>query len=304
MKLPPPPPSIFTHVPVLVPTNYKGGVGKTLTGRVAGQAMTEMPTFHRGRPVLFIDLDPQGNTSRRYRLLKVLPDGISVPIDHPHLEQGESSSVCDLWLNILTGNEDLAPEPYPTADPMIHVIPAHEMLMGKAMRMDEDRAGILGTNLRKWLRQPGLVEKYCCVIIDTQPSKTNLIDAALKAATHAYIPFNPEPQSIEGLYSIISYIFAQRDLRGNDVPLHMIGLLPNDVLRTTLHSIHMKALRDHKTFSKFLMPVKLNHRIAYAETDDWRNRPDNVTTAKGSTIEREARKYAEYLVKRILEDAA
>jgi chromosome partitioning protein len=304
MKFPPAPPPIFTHVPVLVPTNYKGGVGKTLTGRVAGQAMTEMPAFHRGRPVLFIDLDPQGNTSRRYRLLKVLPDGISVPIDHPYLEQGESSSVCDLWLNLLTGDEDLSPEPYPTSDPMIHVIPAHEMLMGKAMRMDAERAAILGTNLRKWLRQPGLVEKYCCVIIDTQPSKTNLIDAALKAATHAYIPFNPEPQSIEGLYSIISYIFAQRDLRGNDVPLHMIGLLPNDVLRTTLHSIHMKALKDHKTFSKFLMPVKLNHRIAYAETDDWRNRPDNVTATKGSTIEREARKYAEYLVKRILEDAA
>jgi chromosome partitioning protein len=198
-----------------------------------------------------------------------------------------------------------APEPYETINPMIHVVPAHEELMNEVMLVPKADRPKLGLKMRYWLRDekagPGerLSDKYCCVIIDTQPSKTPLIDAALTAATHCYIPFIPEPQAVEGVYSIISYVHSLSSQRGTDVPLELLGLLPNMVQATRLHSLHLKKLRNHPVFGKYLMPVKLTRRIGYSETDDWRNTPDQVTDLKGTQIELEARKFSRYLMGKI-----
>lgn len=294
-------------IPVIVSTNYKGGVGKTTTSRVLAQAMAEDASFNKGKPVLVIDLDPQGNTSRRWQLLQTLPDGSRIPKPHPGLqdEQQDYSSVCDLWLGMLGMGTSLAPEPYPTSNPLIHVVPAHEDLMNEAMLVPKAERSKLGLIMRSWLRdddaKPGqrLAEKYCCVIIDTQPSKTPLIDAALTAATHCYIPFIPEPQAVEGVYSIISYVHSLSSQRGTDVPLELLGLLPNMVQATRLHNLHLKKLRNHPVFGKYLMPVKLARRIGYSETDDWRNTPDQVTDLEGTQIEFEARKFSRYLMDKI-----
>lgn len=294
-------------IPVIVSTNYKGGVGKTTTSRVLAQAMAENASFNKGKPVLVIDLDPQGNTSRRWQLLQTLANGSNIPRPHPALadEQPGYSSVCDLWLTLLDQGGSLTPEPYPTSNPMIHVVPAHEELMSEAMLVPKADRPKLGLIMRRWLRDEGakpgqrLSEKYCCVIIDTQPSKTPLIDAALQAATHCYIPFIPEPQAVEGVYSIISYVHSLASQRGSDVPLELLGLLPNMVQSTRLHSLHLKKLRDHPVFGRYLMPVKLSRRIGYSETDDWRNTPEQVTDLEGSQIEFEARKFSRYLMGKI-----
>lgn len=296
-------------IPVICSTNYKGGVGKTTTSRVLAQAMAEDAAFNKGKPVLVIDLDPQGNTSRRWQLLHTLANGNNIPKQHPALadENPGFSSICDLWLSLLGHENSLPPEPYETSNPMIHVVPAHEELMGEAMLVPKAERPKLGLIMRRWLRDEGvppgqrLSEKYCCVIIDTQPSKTPLIDAALQAATHCYIPFIPEPQAVEGVYSIISYVHSLSSQRGSDVQLEILGLLPNMVQSTRLHSLHMKKLRNHPVFGSYLMPVKLSRRIGYSETDDWRNTPEQVTDLEGSQIEFEARKFSRYLIGKISE---
>ncbi|MBA1280296.1 ParA family protein [Stutzerimonas stutzeri] len=294
-------------IPVIVSTNYKGGVGKTTTSRVLAQAMAEDASFNHGKPVLVIDLDPQGNTSRRWQLLQTLHDGSRIPKPHPALadEQPGYSSVCDLWLGLLGMGNSLAPEPYPTSNPLIHVVPTHEDLMNEAMLVPKADRHKLGHIMRGWLRDDGaepgnrLSDKYCCVIIDTQPSKTPLIDAALQAATHCYIPFIPEPQAVEGVYSIISYVHSLSSQRGSDVPLELLGLLPNMVQSTRLHNLHLKKLRTHHVFGNYLMPVKLSRRIGYSETDDWRNTPEQVTDLGGTAIEFEARKFSRYVMGKI-----
>lgn len=294
-------------IPVICSTNYKGGVGKTTTSRVLAQAIAEDAAFNKGKPVLVIDLDPQGNTSRRWQLLQTLQDGSRIPRPHPALadEQPGYSSVCDLWLELLGMGASLAPEPYQTSNPLIHVVPAHEDLMNEAMLVPKADRPKLGLIMRGWLRDEGaapdnrLEDKYCCVIIDTQPSKTPLIDAALHAATHCYIPFIPEPQAVEGVYSIISYVHSLSSQRGTDVPLELLGLLPNMVQSTRLHNLHLKKLRTHPVFGNYLMPVKLSRRIGYSETDDWRNTPEQVTDLAGTQIEFEARKFSRYLIAKI-----
>lgn len=298
----------FEPLPVFASVNYKGGVGKTTTGRILGQTLAEMPDFNKGKPILFIDMDPQCNTSKRFEAVQTLENGSKIPVDHPDLEGEEvpQSSICDLWLDKLypgEGKKSVIPMPYETSNPLIHIVPAHEPQMARAMRVDEETAVQLGADMCNWLRTPRMAEKYCCAIIDTQPSKTNLIDAALRAATHVYIPFVPEPQSIDGIYSMISYLEAQDELRAGDVPLSLMGLLPNMVRRTSLHTGKLKALQDHPIFSKYLMPIKLVERVAYPETDDHRNRPDTVTSAKGSNIAVEAKKFSKHIIKKLYEGA-
>lgn len=295
-------------LPVVVSTNYKGGVGKTTTSRVLAQAIAEAHDFNKGKPVLVIDLDPQANTSRRWQLMQTLANGDKIPKPHPNLADSQPgySSICDLWLEILGEPAFFAPDPYETTNPLIHVVPAHEPLMSEAMIVPKADRPKLGHAMRKWLRDEladdvgyRLADRYCCVIIDTQPSKTPLIDAALMAATHCYIPFIPEPQSVDGVFSIISYVHSLSSQRGSDVPLELLGLLPNLVQDTRLHNLHLKKLRDHTVFGRYLMPVKLKRRIGYSETDDWRNTPDAVTDLEGSQIEHEARKFSKHIMKKL-----
>lgn len=299
--------------PCIVSCNYKGGVGKTTTSRVLAQALALDKSFTKGKPILVIDLDPQGNTSRRWQLLHTDFNGSSYPIAHPDLDDSAPnySSVCDLWLPLVTtagwsdGSdvepESLVPLPYETANKMIHVVPAHEEQMAYAMTVPMAERPLLGFALRQWLRSDEVKEAYSCVIIDTQPSKSSLIDAALAAATHVYVPFVPEPQSIEGVFSILSYIFLQQQIRGSDVPLTMLGLFPNMVTDTMLHRAHLDALKKDSVFSKYLMPVRFGRRIAYSETDDYRNTPEQVTDLTNARISEEARLFARYIVKRLSE---
>lgn len=290
-------------VPVIVSTNHKGGVGKTTTSRALTQTLADMKDFTNGKPILVIDLDPQGNTSSRWKAITVGADGTNIPVQHPALvgQDPDYSSICDLWLDmIIPGAEGLEPEPYPTYNPMVHVVPVHETQMLEIEAIPRgDRERMAGVMIN-WLRSDHIAEKYSCVIIDTQPSKnTPLNEVAILSATHVYIPFVPEPQSIQGVFSIISKLNSLQRHPIDNVQLEILGFLPNQVQRTTLHRQHMKVLTSSPVFEEYLMPVQLRRRIGYSETDDWRNLPDKVTDLKGSDIEVEVFKFASYVAKRI-----
>lgn len=298
----------MAFVPVVGSVNYKGGVGKTTSSRVAAQGFAEDISINQGKPVLIVDLDPQANTTRRWQLAAVShEDGSVIPIPHDELAEATDglsySSVCDLWLDLLGAGSPVAPLAYPTSNPRIHVVPAHENFMVAASRMPDEKVPVLAARMVEWLRDPSLAEKYCCVIIDTQPTKSALIDAALAACTHVYIPFIPEPQPVDGVLSMITYVSRQAQNRGNDVPLRFLGLLANRVEKNLiLHKKTMRSLEDHPNFGRYLMPVRMEKRIGYAETDDYRNAPDQVTDLEGTNIEWEARRFVRYLWEQIKAD--
>lgn len=304
---------LFNYVPVIVSTNYKGGVGKTLSSRVLAQGITDpnFAWFSQDKPVLVLDFDPQGNTSMRWGLLQPVPDdlyGALMPIPHPDLadETPNYSSVCDPWVGIIEAAKEkktfdgsmVMPLPYETSNPMIHVLPADERLMRAAQQLGEEYVPYLSQMLLHWLRSPELTQKYSAVIIDTAPSKSHLIDAALMVATHVYIPFVPEPQSAEGVLSIIAYVSRFAAMRNQHDPLHLIGLLPNMVRRTQLHSNYLKALTD-EVVGEYMMPVKLADRISYAETDSAGTTPGAVTDLIDSNIAVEAKHFIRYVLERV-----
>lgn len=294
------------RVPVIVATNHKGGVGKTTTTRILAQGLAAMPKYNKGKPILIIDLDPQCNTSKRWQLTRPTPDGEIVPVDHPSLLDGAkpgedcSTSICDLWMGLLDPTaENVQPIPYETSNELIHVVPAHEPAMMSLIGIPVEQRPLVGKYMAAWLQTKEIAETYSYVIIDTAPSKTVLNEAAMTAATHCYIPFTPEPQPVDGIYSIVSYLYAHQNKRPHDRPLYMLGLLPNMVRNVTLHRDEMRKLEKSPAFSEMLMGVKLKNRVAYAMTDDPRIQPGEVTGMKGSDIQIEAKRFAKYIADKV-----
>ncbi|WP_417546455.1 ParA family protein [Marinobacter sp.] len=282
-------------VPIIAATNHKGGVGKTNSVRVLGQELASNAKLNKGKPVLIIDLDPQCNTSGRWKLVRPNHNGDLTPIPHPDLN-GDSSSVCDVWLKLIDpAKSSYYPTPYVTEHENLHVVPGDEALMYAVTKLPEDRQRFVPQLLRKWLRSSEISEKYSFVLIDTPPAKGDLTNAALSAATHAYVPFIPEPQSVNGLFSILSYLNTQQGNREFGDNLILLGFLPNMVTSTKLHKEALSALRKHDTFSKFLMPMQLKRRIAYAETDNTLAEPGDVTSEATSNIAVEARRFARHV---------
>lgn len=318
-------------VPVIVAANYKGGVGKTTTSRVLVQGLSNFPEYNYGKPVLYIDLDPQGNTGRRWNLLELIHEsGLLAPRPHPALlaagEELTRSSICDLWLDLLNLGDPLEPVPYPSdsaeqleamgaiakepsqplGSDLIHIVPNNEdqLVNMQGFRPGTAAAVAAAETLRTWLRSPELAEKYSYVIIDTPPTRTSIIDIAIHAATHIYIPFIPEPQSVDGVLSMISYFQTKISERreSGDLPLTFLGMLPNCVKKGTLiHQQQLHRLSSSPQLSKYLMDVQLTDLVAYPETDNWRNTPDQVFSNSGSKSSVESTRFVKMVAKQVME---
>lgn len=291
--------------PIIVSANHKGGVGKTVGCRVLAQSIAKDPKLNKGKPVLLVDLDPQANTSKRWRCVRLVGD-YAVPVAHPDLvgEDVAYSSVCDIWLSLLTAGKTRSafPLPYRTSDPMIHLVPADEERFRDVVRLPIDKEPQLGAFMTEWLRDPSIADEYCCVIIDTPPNKESCVAAALAAATHVLIPFIPEPQSAQGVISVVAFVERMATQRKeNEEKLHHLGLLPNRVMpQTRLHADVLATIKDLRGIGDLVMPVKLQSRIAFAETDNWASEPDAVLPdPAGTHAEAEAHQFSHYVMKQI-----
>lgn len=315
---------------VCVAANYKGGVGKTVSSRVLVQGLAYFSMFNQGKPILYIDLDPQGNTGLRWNLLEIINGSIfKVPRPHPKLvearEEITRSSVCDLWLGLLGEGEGLEPFPYPSntgeilesmgiipkdvsqpvGSDLIHIVPNNEnqLMDMQTFRTGSPAALEAAEIFRKWLRSPELAEQYSFVVIDTPPTRNSIIDIAIHAATHIYIPFVPEQQSVDGVVSMISYFETKISERreSGDLPLELLGLLPNIVQEKTLvHQQQINRVRNSQ-LGKYLMKP-LRRAVDYPETDNWRNTPDQVFTAKDKNSSVDSTRFVKHVAKRLMED--
>lgn len=281
-------------VKVVAATNYKGGVGKSTTARCLGQELSIRDSFTKGKPILIIDLDPQGSFSSIWNMVEISATGQPVPKFNPDISG--HSSICDLWQGILGLGDAYAPEPYETDNPLIHFLPAHEAHMLLANRMDDEARNQMADIMLAWIRSESVAERYSAVIIDTQPGKAPMLDIALICSTHCYVPFIPEQQSIEGMYSIITYIKNMQTHRPDGSQLVLLGCLANMYLpRVVVHRVNLLKLRKDPDFKEYIMPIEMQRRIPYAATDDVTFKPSSVTQI-GGAIKREVERFADYVV--------
>lgn len=287
---------------IIVPANNKGGVGKTKLSIL----LSEYIARELKKRVLAIDFDPQCNFSQRFLNMEIDPamPGGKIPPIHPQYDPADAESVGpegrSSIADIFFGKEVL---PYGTYIETLDILPAHadRLMVAESVRRTEVVEKV-HNQLAVFLAYPELAENYDVVIIDTAPSKGPLTMGAVKAATHLIIPSVMEEAPIQGVYGMLQ-LWMQESLRREATkPLELIGVLPNMVRPINLHRDMLQSLRDNEGIGKYVLPVSLSQRAAFAEVDAEGAKPESVFDLPDSSVtKQEAIAVCEYITKRCLE---
>ncbi|MEI8095201.1 MAG: ParA family protein [Spirochaetales bacterium] len=162
---------------IIVFANQKGGVGKTTTAASLGAFLAQ-----KGKSVLMVDFDPQGNLSSTLGADKSKP-GIYEVISGQITAEAALQQGADPNLQILASN--------------IHLSGASAELVGQ-----EDREYFL-----KKVLDP-LKPRYDFILVDSPPSLDVITLNGLAAADQVYIPLQCEYFAMEGLSQLVKTIQA------------------------------------------------------------------------------------------------
>ncbi len=167
---------------IMAIANQKGGVGKTTTTINLAAALAE-----RGKRVLIIDMDPQGNTSS------------GLGIDKDELD----TTVYQLMIGENSFDECVQKDVFENLD----VLAANVNLAGIEIEtMDmEDRNYILN-NIISEVR-----DQYDFIIIDCPPSLNTLTINSMTTADSVLVPIQCEYYALEGLSQLIYTINLVKD---------------------------------------------------------------------------------------------
>ena len=213
---------------VVVVANNKGGVGKSLIS----QLLSTYLAFKKGKKVLVVDFDPQGNMSYRFLKDTRIRDMSNYrPPIHPDFDAEDQdeewngkSSALDMW----TENPVV---PYPTDLVNLDIFPSDASLIKDIENFE------YSSSLEEIVKRPydffamdDFVEcGYDVVIIDTPPAKGPLTQAAIRAATHVLIPLELSNKSLQGLAGMVDLVNRQNVYRPANAQAKIIGLLKNKV---------------------------------------------------------------------------
>ncbi|MBV1870895.1 MAG: ParA family protein [Gammaproteobacteria bacterium] len=253
---------MFTYrAKVLAIVNQKGGVGKsTITAVLAEYGAIVFPFVQKNeRPrnarILVVDLDMQCNTSDYFVGMEPAKDarGGQLPPKHPGYDGSEMlserSTIADIFYGrmVLPHTVTLKGK---TGDVEIDVILAHPAQLEDINEQFDQASGEIDqrvvNRLGELLHHPEVADNYDLIILDTGPSRNPIFRAALRAATHVLIPYEPEEKSLQGVNSMVQAITNENFNRKKPAPsCKIVGLMPNKVRSTvSLHKNNIAKIKS------------------------------------------------------------
>jgi len=218
----------------LAVVNQKGGVGKTTTAVNLAAALAQ-----RGRRVLLVDMDPQGNASSG--------------LGHP-------TRTADAGIyRVLIGEAKLADVLLPTPVPGLFVAPATQDLVAAEIELvdEADRASRLRSAIDLLLTE----RPFDDVLVDCPPSLGLLTVNALIAADEVLVPLQCEYYALEGLTHLMATI--ERVRAGLHPTLGVKGLVLT-MFDARNNLAHQVAAEVKKHFRVFDSVIPRNVRLSEA----------------------------------------
>ena len=214
--------------------NQKGGVGKTTSAVNVAACLA-----HRGKRVLLIDMDPQGNTT----------SGVGVS------KRGLKTTVYEALLGQVPVKAAIIPTRYDN----LHLLPATISLAGAEFDLIDviDRESCLKTALAP------VVCNYDYVIIDCPPSLGLLTINSLTASNGAVIPMQCEYFALEGLSQLMLTIRKIKQHYNRQLEITGILLtMYNPRLNLTLQVVN--ELKKYYSDKLFRTPIVRNVKLSEA----------------------------------------
>ncbi len=219
---------------IIAVCNQKGGTGKTTTTVNLAAALAA-----RGRRVLIVDMDPQGNAT----------SGVGVN------KSETKNTVYDVLTLRASGAEALLKTNFSNLD----IIPCNINLTGAEIEL----VGVLSreTRLKKALEP--LRVNYDFIFIDSPPSLGLLTLNALVAAQSILIPIQCEFYALEGVSQLLNTINLVKD--GLNTDLHIEGVLMTMAdFRTNLTSEVINEIKNYFKDKVYASVIPRNIRLSEA----------------------------------------
>lgn len=214
--------------------NQKGGVGKTTTAINLSASLAA-----KGKKVLVIDMDPQGNTTSGFG------------IDKNELE----NTVYEMILGECSIQECLMQEILEN----ISIIPSNVNLAAAEIELiGVDKKEYILKNEVDWIK-----DQYDFVIIDCPPSLSMLTVNAMTTADTVLVPIQCEYYALEGLSQLIHTVNLVRERLNPTLDIEGILFTMYDS-RTNLSTQVVENVKNHLNQKIYTTMIPRNIRLAEA----------------------------------------